>query len=127
RRRLEAIVHPYIERAIMDEIAAAPGDSVVVLDIPLLFETGRWVDRVDVILVVYADREIQIARLRARDGLSEQEAQQRIDAQWPTAVKLSRAYWVIYNQGDRDALVRQVDDLWRRLTSPISPAGGEGR
>lgn len=115
RRDLEAIVHPRIREEMRQRLAQAPPHSVVVLDVPLLFETGRLLPWVDVTVLVYADRETQRRRLMARDGCSVEEAERRLASQWPLARKLGLADWVIYNQADLAALARQVDDLWQRI------------
>lgn len=117
RKQLEDIVHPRIMEEMERRLQEAPQDAVVVLDVPLLFETERWLRRVDVVVTVYADRPTQIRRIAARDGLPREEVERRLAAQWPTAVKMSRSDYVLYNQRDYAALARQVDDLWRRLTT----------
>lgn len=115
RRDLEAILHPRIRDEIEARIAASPPGSVVVLDVPLLFEGGKWAERVDVTVVVYADRRTQAARMARRDGLDPVQVEHRLAAQWPTAVKLAKADIAIYNQGNRQSLADQVDDVWERL------------
>lgn len=117
RRRLESIVHPRIRAEMEARIAAAPPDAIVVLDVPLLFESGMWRERVAYVVVVYADRRTQRRRLRERDGLDDEAIERRLAAQWPTALKLSRADFAVYNQGDREALAAQVCDLWKRLVA----------
>lgn len=117
RRRLEAIVHPRIRAEMEARIAAAPPDAIVVLDVPLLFESGMWRERVAYVVVVYADRRTQRRRLRERDGLDDEAIERRLAAQWPTALKLSRADFAVYNQGDRESLAAQVCDLWKRLVA----------
>ncbi|MGE5508181.1 MAG: dephospho-CoA kinase [Chitinophagales bacterium] len=118
RRDLEAIVHPEVRR-LMDERAQRleeAGAPVVVLDIPLLFEAGLT-GEVDKIAVVYAPPETQLARVMARDGLTEEEARRRIAAQWPLSVKAPLADYVIDNSGDREATRMQVQRLWEEITS----------
>lgn len=117
RRRLEAILHPRIRAEMEVRIAGAPPDAIVVLDVPLLFESGTWRERVAYVIVVYADRRTQRRRLRERDGLDDEAIERRLAAQWPTALKLSRADFAVYNQGDREALAAQVCDLWQRLVA----------
>lgn len=96
RRRLEQIIHPRVAREqIRLTRAAAKRDShaVVLYDVPLLFEAG--IDkRVDKTIVVTADRETQIARLRRRNGLSRAEALRRIRSQMPLADKVVWADYV---------------------------------
>ncbi|NCT66728.1 MAG: dephospho-CoA kinase [Rhodanobacteraceae bacterium] len=112
RRRLEAILHPRV-RAALRERAAASRAPYVLLVIPLLVESGHydWVDRV---LVVDAAREVQRARLLARDGVSPELAEAMLDAQASRAQRLALADDVIVNDGHLDALDAQVDALHRR-------------
>jgi len=93
RRQLEAILHPRIRQAFVDRVTALRRDDpqgVIVYDAPLLLEVGA--DReVAKVLVVDVDRSTQIARLVVRDGLTEAEAAQRIDAQMAAKERLARA------------------------------------
>jgi dephospho-CoA kinase len=113
--QLNRIMHPPILRLLRAQIEGArrdlPPDTVIAVEVPLLFETGieDWFDRV---LVVSASEPTQLARLRARNGLEEAEARRRIAAQWPLAEKERRADWVIHNDGTREELFRAVDTFW---------------
>jgi len=94
RRRLEAILHPLVRAAQRRFIARARGAPIIVLDIPLLFETGG--DRgVDHIVVVSAPRAIQLARVRARRKMSDSEIAAMISLQMPDAAKRALADTVI--------------------------------
>ena len=119
RRRLNAITHPEIRRRIRDEVARVAQsrpDAVVVIDIPLLLDTtGPEAFDLDGVIVVSAPREEQIRRLMARDGLTREEAEQRVGAQRPVADKEAEADWVIHNAGSLDETRRQVDVLWQQL------------
>lgn len=104
RARLNAILHPMIIDQTGRELQALDGPgSLVFGDVPLLFECGmeRLFDRVWVVTV---PRERQIERLRLRDGLSREQAIQRIDAQMPQHEKITRADAVI----DTDAAPEQT-------------------
>jgi dephospho-CoA kinase len=98
RRRLEAITHPAIRLAMQAETArlAAAGQDLVVYDSPLLFEAGLD-SAVSLVVVVHAPREVQLARLQARDGLTRPEAEARVGAQLPIDEKAARADVVIEN------------------------------
>lgn len=103
-RRLERIVHPLV-RADADafvEDARKAGEPLVVLDIPLLFETGGR-DRVDRILVVTAPPEIQRERVMARPGMTEQKFQSILARQVPDAEKRSLADHVIDTSNGMEA------------------------
>lgn len=114
--RLNAIVHPLVGEQTARETAAAEaaGTRVAVFDVPLLVENGLQ-DLYDVVVVVAAQPETQLARLTGLRGMAEQDARARIAAQLPLAAKVAVATYVLDNDGPREELVRQVDELWERL------------
>jgi dephospho-CoA kinase len=95
-RKLEMIVHPLVgeaQRAAL-QAAAASGASMVVLDIPLLFETGGRA-RVDVVVVVSAPGDVQRQRVLARPGMTPEKLDAILLKQMPDADKRSRADFVV--------------------------------
>jgi dephospho-CoA kinase len=96
--RLEAIVHPRVRRAELEQMRAAAGHRLIVLDVPLLYEAGMQglVARVVVVTVGEAQR---FARLRRR-GMTEAEIVARLGMQWSQARKAALADAVIDNSGD---------------------------
>ncbi|MEK7349818.1 MAG: dephospho-CoA kinase [Nitrospirota bacterium] len=96
-RRLEHIIHPRVAREqarLTNQAARTDPQAVVIYDVPLLFEAG--IDkRVDHTIVVTADRETQIARLKKRNGLSQAEAIRRIRSQIPLSKKIRLADIVV--------------------------------
>ncbi|RYL93812.1 dephospho-CoA kinase [Sporolactobacillus sp. THM7-4] len=109
RRKLNTILHPLIRKRIrerLDQLEKA-GVTVVFLDIPLLFEgpLAHWVDR---ILVVYVSEDTQIRRLMARNGLTKEEALERITSQMPLDEKKKRADAVIDNNGSLEETEKQL-------------------
>lgn len=101
RKTLEAITHPFIFRAIADEVRRLSRERkarVVVVDAALLFESGLS-DSMDANIVVSVPEDVQISRLMARDGISEESARKKIAAQMPTADKVEKADHVIDNSG----------------------------
>jgi dephospho-CoA kinase len=111
RRDLEAIVHPEVRRGIAEVVAAHVGtDHVVVLDSPLLIETGGH-RACGVVVVVAAQPQTQIARIVAR-GMSEADARARLAAQMPLTDKADVADVVLDNEGTIDELGDQVERLW---------------
>ncbi len=113
RRDLDQITHPRINELMRDRIAAALAGPapLVAVDIPLLFENARE-SIFEGVLLVYAPREVQVRRLRERDGLDEAAAVQRLAAQLPIDEKRDRATWIIDNTRGVDATARAVDDWW---------------
>jgi dephospho-CoA kinase len=94
--KLEAIVHPLVrasERAFLNE-EAAQGAEIVVLEVPLLFETGAD-HRVDATIVVSAPADVQRQRLISRDGFDEKKVERLLARQMPDAEKRLRADFVV--------------------------------
>lgn len=92
RRALEGIIHPLVQRTLLQRMdaAAAAGTEVVILDVPLLFECGM--DALcDETWALYASRESQISRICARDGISREDAEARIDSMMSTEERNARA------------------------------------
>ena len=117
RRQLERIIHPRVAREqarLTKAITRKDPNAVVIYEVPLLFEAG--VDkRVDKIIVVTANRNIQIARLKKRNGLSRAEAIRRIRSQMPLAKKTQQADHLLNGTLPRLSLRRQVGQLFRSL------------
>lgn len=116
RADLEAIVHPYVRAAIDDWFRTLPTTpAYAVADIPLLFETGR-ADHFDRVIVTACNRATQLARLVARDDLTVAEAEKRLAAQLPTAVKTSGADFVVETEGSFEETDRQVGAIHSALS-----------
>lgn len=113
RKELEALLHPMIRRESERRINAAIGPYVVHV-VPLLVESADYHNRVDRVLVVDCPEEIQLSRVRARSGLSTEEALNIIAAQAPRKVRLAAADDVIDNSGSVEALYKQVQALHQR-------------
>ncbi|MGN6269482.1 MAG: dephospho-CoA kinase [Sphingomonas sp.] len=109
-RRLEALVHPAVaeeRRAFLEANAQAP---LVLLDIPLLFETGGEA-QVDKIAVVSAPADVQRARVLARPGMTDERFAAILARQTPDIEKRGRADFVIDTGGALAATEAQVDAL----------------
>jgi dephospho-CoA kinase len=117
RADLEAIVHPAVYEAIHRWFDSLPERSAFAMaDIPLLFETGRE-GAFDAVVVTACDPGAQVRRIVSRDGLSEDEARQRLAAQWPIAEKVRRADYVIGTDGSRAETDAQIDALVAALSA----------
>lgn len=118
RRQLECIIHPRVAREqqrLVRRIAKGKPRAVVIYEVPLLFEAG--VDkRVDKIIVVTADRNTQIARLKKRNSLSRTEALRRISSQMPLTKKIQQADHVLNGTLPRPSLRKQVGQLLKSLS-----------
>lgn len=118
-KALEAIIHPLVGKAQMDFLhaAEAKGADIVVLDVPLLFETGGEA-RVDAVVVVSAPADVQRARVLARPGMSEEKFEQILKRQTADAVKRAKAHYVIDTHlgldHARERVAYVLDDLKRR-------------
>ncbi len=116
RKDLEAILHPPI-RAIMKERMSRyereHPDRLVVVDVPLLYESGLQ-HMFSEVMVVYVPKEIQVERLMKRDGLSPEQAAERLNAQMPIEEKKKLADVVIDNSGTLEHTERQIEEFWRR-------------
>jgi dephospho-CoA kinase len=118
RQRLNAIVHPLVREWMAERLreAAERGDEVVVLDIPLLFET-RGSEGLDAVMLVYAPEELQLKRLVEQRGLDDGAARDRIAAQMPIGDKRRLASHVIVNTGTLEDLRHQVERTWADVVS----------
>lgn len=122
RRDLEAIIHPAVYTAITEWYRALPATvPIAMADIPLLYETGHE-EEFDRVVVAYAPQHVQIARIMQRDGLSEADALQRLQAQMAIGEKARRGHYVIRTDQTFEATDRQVDDV---LASLRKDAGQE--
>jgi len=113
RKALEALVFPWIERRIAEEIARAKADSsakLVVLDAAIMLEAG-WAGSCDQLVFVDARRELRLQRLAKERGWDAQEVDKREKSQWPLTEKQKRADWTLDNSGSPEKLARQVRDL----------------
>jgi len=119
RARLEGILHPLIESESLRRATEARSPYVII-DVPLLVETGRWRGRCDRVCVVDCPLELQIARAGARDGLSHGEIEAVLAAQVSREARLAVADDVIDNSGTLDALQVRVDVLHARYLALAS-------
>ena len=114
RRALEGILHPLVQRNMlkaMDEAAQA-GVEVVILDVPLLFETGM--DALcDETWALSVPKERQITRIVARDGLSPEDALARIESQMPLEERNARATHVINTDRPIERTQAELEQLYR--------------
>jgi dephospho-CoA kinase len=114
RKRLEAIIHPLVHQRGAQLEAEAPEGAVVVHDIPLLAEGGR-AGSFDVVVVVDAPAEVQVARMVGDRGWSREEAESRIAAQATREERLAIATHVVDNTGTLEELRARVGEIHAAL------------
>ena len=119
--RIEARVHPLVAADRAAFLAANAGADVVLLDIPLLFETGGEAG-VDAVLVVSAAPEVQRARVLARPGMTEAAFARILARQLPDAEKRARADFVIATDRGLEAARADVVALLNRIRSELASA-----
>lgn len=119
--RLEGLIHPLVraEEEKFHAAAAASGRRIVLLDIPLLFETGAE-NRVDLVIVVTAPEALQRQRMMARPGMTEERLEAMLARQVPDAEKRRRAHFVIETSGTLDQTRRQVRDVLKAVMGMAS-------
>jgi dephospho-CoA kinase len=120
-KTLEAIVHPLVAKAQRDflEKAARDGADMVVLDIPLLFETGGH-KRMDAVVVVSAPSHIQRERVLARPGMTEDRFNQILARQVPDEEKRAQAHFVVVSDKGLDHAFEQVKMIVASLREQIA-------
>lgn len=110
RQKLDDLLQPLIKIMILDEIEEyrQKGETMIVLDLPLLFEK-HYEKLCEEIIVVYVPRELQLERLMKRNQYTKQEALSRIDSQLSIEEKRKRATVLLDNQGTVQQLYQQVE------------------
>lgn len=116
REALNAITHPRIRQAVLAQsiALAESGAPRALYDAPLLIE-NRLHEGLSGVVLVVAPRDVQRARLMARNQLTATEADARIDSQMPLDAKRPFATWIIDNGGTPEATAAQVDEVWRQM------------
>lgn len=116
RAALENILHPLVRESQQAFIqgAEAAGHKAVVLDIPLLFETGAD-KNVDVTVTVHAPEDVQRARVLARPGMTEERFQSILATQMPSAEKCARSDYVVETGAGLDATLARIKDIAKEI------------
>ena len=123
KAKLEAIVHPGVQRLFEEAKKDLPLDAIVIYEIPLLIESKSG-SRFDYAITVEADVETRTQRLKER-GLASHEIVGRMAAQASREERISQSDLVIENHGDEDALLRQVEEIWQSVLLPLAKNHGK--
>ena len=118
RADLEEIIHPKVQALFAEAVADLNPEDILIYEIPLLVETGA-AEKFDYIITVEADLELRKKRL-IKKGLYISQIEKRISAQATPEARAAIANTVIHNDGDEDALLRQVENLWEDVLLPLS-------
>ena len=118
RRRLEAIIHPRVRARTAALATEAPGDAIVVNDVPLLVESGLGATY-HLVVVVQATEEVRIERLTRERGMPEAEVRARIRAQVDDTQRAAAADVVLPNDGTLEELAQRVRALWTDRMRPF--------
>jgi dephospho-CoA kinase len=116
RKKLEGIIHPLVREAAEEIMKSAPSGSVVVNEIPLLFETNG-AKRFDFVIAVQTPMELRIERLSQR-GMKLYEIEKRIAVQASDQERASIANVIVVNDGSLDQLRSKVEELWFTQLQP---------
>ncbi len=113
RQKVNAVIHPLVKRTIiakMDHIIDSDGNSLVVVEVPLLYE-AQWENIFDTVVVVYADYETCLNRLMERDGVERSGAIKELESQLPLSEKVMKADHVVDNSSMLPDIKNQVEHL----------------
>jgi len=120
---LNGIVHPRVFETMTQEIqllAETHPEDLVIMDVPLLIESGLHAS-LPIVILVWVPEKVQKDRLMQRDGLNAIDATARIQAQMPIDAKRPHAHYIVDNTGDREATRRQVLDIYQKILSGETP------
>ena len=117
RQELNRITHPRIREKIKELLKGyeSEGVEVTILEAALIVEGGGLIPLLDALVVVTADEESQIKRLRERKGFSREAAISRIRSQMPQEEKVKHADYVIDNSGTPEETRGQVEEIWKKI------------
>lgn len=114
REKLNAIIHPYVVKKLLEEAEKASEGQMVLFDVPLLFECGLW-EQMEACVAVVSDMEIRLERVMQRDGSTREHVLSRMQAQLSTEELVLRCDYVLDNSGTQEQLLLKVRELYATL------------
>ena len=126
RRALEGIIHPLVQRSLLEQMdaAAEAGAKVIILDVPLLFETGM--DALcDETWALTIDRDKQISRVVARDGITREQVEARIDSMMSAEDRTARATRAINTDQTVEKTRQMLAQLYRQAEKAAETKASE--
>lgn len=117
--RLNEITHPAVKRYLQKEIARIAAESpqqIVVVEAALLVEAD-YLDLLDELWLVWADDDVRLERVMARDGASREQAQSRMRNQMPQSEKAKYAQRIVHNNSDEESLRSELAAVWQEFVS----------
>lgn len=113
RRELENMLHPHVRKAV-NHLYKKLLRQMLIVEVPLLFEVG-WQDDFDCIVTVFAEREVCVQRVMARDAVPAEQAEKVYDSQMDIHEKMNRSDYIIDNSTSLENMQRQVEILYRDI------------
>lgn len=120
KAKVEAFVHPSVYKLAKERLV----DGINFIEVPLYFEAKEYFDESNIaiegIIYVYVERDLQIKRLMARNDISKEEAQKRLDTRLSTEEKIKKSDYLINNDGDLEKLKEKVLITLEKINEKIN-------
>ena len=115
-KQLNAIVHPLVKIDFENWLLPQIKEPLVIKEAAILIESGAYKE-LDILIVVFANKEIRIKRVMNRDNVAKEDVEKRIETQLSDSERLKFAHYSIENNKDQSNLKRQVGELYKQLLS----------
>ena len=115
-KQLNAIVHPLVKIDFENWLLLQKNEPLVIKEAAILIESGAYKE-LDILIVVFANKEIRIKRVMNRDNVAKEDVEKRIETQLSDSERLKFAHYSIENNKDQSNLKKQVGELYKQLLS----------
>ena len=115
-KQLNAIVHPLVKIDFENWLLLQKKEPLVIKEAAILIESGAYIE-LDILIVVFANKEIRIKRVMNRDNVAKEDVEKRIETQLSDSERLKFAHYSIENNKDQSNLKKQVGELYKQLLS----------